>query len=731
MGNIKNILLPALIGLIINGSCSNSSPVPYSTWSVAGGGDPGGSHYSSLNQINMKNVRRLKVAWIYHTGDADTGSHSEIECNPIMVGNTLYFTSPKLKLIALNAITGHLKWSFDPARGKEKINFGLNFNRGVTYWSDGKDSRIFYTAGSFLFAIHANTGLPIRSFGNQGKIDLHNGLGRDVKNLFVVATSPGIIYKNLLILGTRVAETMDAAPGHIRAYDVRTGKQVWIFHTIPHPGEKEYNSWPNQSAWTYTGGANCWAGMTLDKKRGVVYIPTGSASFDFYGGLRPGKDLYANCVLAIQAATGKLIWYQQTVHHDLWDRDLPCAPVLVRIKHQGQWREAVAQVTKTGFLFLLDRQTGKPIFPVREVPVPHHSGLIGESPWPTQPEPLFPPPFVRQDFHRSEINPLVSDSSQKIVLKKWNTLQGRQLFYPPSLRGTLMLPGFDGGAEWGGPAYDPGTGIIYVNANDVPWVLTMIKVHPSHPSPFGLTISGKAIYQQHCMSCHGPHLKGNPGFPSLVKISTRFNAAQLEEIIEGGRGMMPGFPQIPVYEKKLLIAYLSGLPSKKTVHDFPLSDRDSTKEMAIPTLPYDMTGYNKWLTPEGYPAIRPPWGTLTAIDLNKGTIRWQVPLGDYAELDKNGKSPTGTENYGGAIITAGGLLFIAATRDAKFRAINPSNGKTVWETTLPASGFATPCTYMADGKQYIVIAAGGGKLGTPSSDTYIAFDLGNLKSDQK
>ncbi|MHB1920706.1 MAG: outer membrane protein assembly factor BamB family protein [Chitinophagaceae bacterium] len=724
MNQIKKIIFSGLLCLWVGCHPPIKAPAPYSSWTVAGGGDLGASHYSSLDQININNVRHLKVAWIYHCGDADTGSLSQIECNPIMIGKTLYFTSPKLKLIALNARTGQLKWSFDPAREKDKINFGLNFNRGVTYWSCGKDQRIFYTAGSYLFAIDAQTGLPIKNFGTQGKVDLHDGLDRDVKNLFVVATSPGIIYKNLLILGTRVAESMDAAPGHIRAYDVRTGKRVWIFHTIPHPGEPGYSTWQNKSAWKYTGGANCWAGMSLDKKRGMVFIPTGSASFDFYGGLRKGQDLFANCLLALNAATGQLIWYYQTIHHDLWDRDLPCPPTLVRVKFQGKWRDAVAQVTKTGFLFLLDRESGMPIFPVHEEPVPHQSGLIGESPWPTQPVPDFPPSYVRQRFQKSAINPFVPARSQKMVLKKWESLQGRQLFDPPSLQGTLMLPGFDGGAEWGGPAYDPTSGMLYVNANDVPWVLTMVRVQQVHPLAHRLLISGQAVYQQHCMACHGQRLQGNPGFPSLVHIASKLTTTQMEGIIAKGRGMMPGFSQIPADQKQELLAFLKGLPSEISVPDSLSLSSDHPEEVTIPTLPYGMTGYHKWVTPEGYPAIRPPWGTLTAINLNRGTISWQVPLGDYPELDTTGKNPTGTENYGGAIITAGKLLFIAATRDAKFRAIDPSDGRTVWETSLPACGFATPCTYMDGGKQYIVVTAGGGKLGTPSSDTYIAFDLG-------
>ncbi len=344
-------------------------------------GDKSVSHYSALHQIDTTNVQQLKVAWIYHTGDADTKTHSQIECNPIIVDGILYGTSPRLKLFALDATTGKSKWVFDPFSDTPKSEVQVAASRGVTYWSGKDSSRIFFTAGSYLYAVDAITGKLIPSFGDHGKVDLHDGLDRNVNDLFVTSTSPGIIYKDLLILGTRVAEGGDAAPGHIRAYDVHTGKRKWIFHTIPHPGEYGYDTWENKDAWKYIGGANCWAGMSLDEKRGVVYIPTGSATFDFYGGLRKGKDLFTDCILALDAATGKYIWHYQTVHHDLWDKDLPAPPNLVTINRNGKKIDAIAQVTKTGFVFVLDRDNGKPLFPIDEMKVPDSSTLIGEQPW--------------------------------------------------------------------------------------------------------------------------------------------------------------------------------------------------------------------------------------------------------------------------------------------------------------------------------------------------------------
>lgn len=687
-------------------------------------GDKSVSHYSSLNQIDTGNVQRLKVAWIYHTGDADTLRHSQIQCNPIVVNGVLYGTSPRLKLFALNAATGKPEWVFDPFSDTSKTKVQINANRGVTYWCDGNDERIFYAAGSFLYAINAKDGKPVSAFGDKGKIDLHDGLDRDVKDLYVASTSPGIIYKDLLIVGTRGAEGGDAAPGHIRAYDVHTGKRKWIFHTIPHPGEYGYNTWQNKDAWKFTGGANCWAGMSLDEKRGIVYIPTGSATFDFYGGLRKGKNLFADCILALNAATGKLIWYYQTIHHDLWDRDPPAPPNLVTVKHNGKSIDAVAQVTKTGFVFILNRDNGKPLFPVHEVSVPDSSTLVGEQPWPTQPVPEWPKPFVKQSFTEADINDLVPGSSQSVVRTELARLQTGNMFLPPSEKGTVIFPGFDGGAEWGGAAYDPATHFLFVNANQVPWTLHMVKVNAEDKVPVEtIAEHGKRIYIDHCMACHGTHREGSGDYPSLQHIDRKYSEDQVLQIINNGRRMMPAFRQIPDKDKKALLSFLLDL--KEGEMPFTPSDNKEviTENNDSTFIPYTMTGYNKFRTPEGYPANKPPWGTLTAINLNSGKQVWQIPLGEYPELTKKGIPITGTENYGGPVVTAGGLLFIAATPDGKFRAFNKATGELLWKTSLPAAGFATPSTYSVNGKQYIVIACGGGKLGSPSGDAYVAFTL--------
>ncbi len=717
----KIIFLNLLIPPFLWGCKSHNN---YETWSSYLG-DKSVSHYSSLTQIDTNNVQQLKVSWIYHTGDANLLTHSQIECNPIIVEGVLYGTSPQLKLFALDAITGKPKWVFDPFADTSKTKVEVNVNRGVTYWADGSDKRIFFTAGSYLYSVDAENGKLISSFGNAGRVDLHDGLDRDVKDLYIVSTSPGIIYKDLLMLGTRVAEGGDAAPGDIRAYDVHTGKRKWIFHTIPHPGEFGYDTWENKDAWKYIGGANCWAGMSLDEKRGVVYIATGSATFDFYGGLRKGKDLFSDCVLALDAATGKYIWHYQTVHHDLWDKDLPAPPNLVTINRNGKKIDAVAQITKTGFVFILDRDNGKPLFPIHEMPVPDSSTLIGEQAWPTQPVPELPKPYASQTFTEADINPFVPVSSQQVVKEKLAQVQTGNIFIPPSENSTLILPGFDGGAEWGGAAYDPGIGFLYINANQVPWTLTMVKAGAADEIPNEtMAEHGKAVYVNNCMACHGTNREGNGSYPSLQHIGQKYTATQILGIVNTGRRMMPSFRQVPDNDKKALLTFILDLKKEGKT---PFTDTDNkeviSKTEKSPFVPYNMTGYNKFRTPEGYPASKPPWGTLTAINLNTGETMWQNPLGEYSELMKKGIPITGTENYGGAVVTSGGLLFIAATLDGKFRAFDKRSGRLLWEIELPAAGFATPSTYEVNGKQYVVVACGGGALDTPSGDTYVAFSL--------
>jgi quinoprotein glucose dehydrogenase len=689
------------------------------------GGDKGTTRYSPLAQVDTSNVRQLQIAWVYQSGDADTVHHSQIQCNPLIIDTFLYGTSPKMKLFALNAATGKELWVFDPydsstaQGGMNDLHFILNNCRGISYWTNGKsDRRIFYTVGSHVYAIDATTGKPIAGFGENGKIDLHEGLGRDIGDLFITATSPGMVYQDMLIMGSRVDEGALAAPGHIRAYDVRTGEQRWIFHTIPHPGEAGYETWEDTAAYKHIGGANNWSGMSLDEKRGILFVPTGSASWDFYGGKRLGDNLYADCLLALDAATGKRIWHFQQVHHDVWDRDLPTPPALVTVTRNGKEIDAVAQPSKTGFVFLFNRETGEPIFPIEEKPVPTDTELTNERLSPTQPIPVLPKPFVRQSFPESELNNLVPEEEYKDIKARWSSYRKDHMYAPPAKQGTIIFPGYDGGAEWGGPAFDPNTGLLYVNANEMAWVLTMVELKEQPRQKENWLAAGMRLYNKYCMSCHGANGEGAGNYPSLNDVQKKYNEQQFQELLVSGRRMMPAFQHMHQQERDALAAYVLDL---RQHHNRAFVDT-FTRVNDYTKMPYTTTGYNKFLTKSGYPAVRPPWGTLNAINLNTGEIEWKIPLGEYPEFKEKGII-TGTENYGGPVVTAGGLVFIAATRDGKIRAFNKRTGDLLWEAILPAPGFATPSVYSVNGRQYIVIACGGGKLGTKSGDSYVAFAL--------
>ena len=675
--------------------------------------DKSGSKYSSLTQINRSNVHKLKLAWTFRTADMRARPATTIECNPLVVRGVMYITSPGLKAVALHAATGEKIWEFDPFAGKG----GRGVNRGVTYWAQDTDERIFLVAGTFLYAINAKTGRSIDSFGQHGQIDLREELDRDVFFLPVSATTPGIIYQDLLILGSIVGEGPDpAAPGHIRAFDVRTGQRRWIFHTIPHPGEPGYETWP-PDAWKTIGGANCWGGFTLDVDRGLVFGGTGSPSYDHYGGNRPGANLYANCVLALQATTGKLKWHFQTVHHDLWDYDLPCPPNLVSVLRDGRRIDAVAQVTKTGMVFVLDRDTGHPLFPMEERPVPA-SELPGEKTWPTQPFPLKPPPYAQQRFTTNEITDL-SPAAHSAVAAKLSGMKTGDVFIPPGLRASVTLPQFNGGTDWGGAAYDPETHTLYVNSsNEAEW----ISMLPSTPkAEISRSDLGEMLYGAICSNCHGIGNPRNPASPSLASLKAvrmRLSRADALKLLETGRGQMPSFASLSETERDAVIAFLYEERSEQKIR---IKDLNLSFAQEIP---YVATGHNIFRDPDGYPANRRPWGTINAIDLNEGTIKWQTPLGTYPELEKKGLPPTGTFNMGGPIATAGGIIFIGGAMDERFHAYDKQSGKLLWEFQMDAGGYATPSTYEIDGKQYVVIAAGGGgKPETKAGNAFYCFAL--------
>lgn len=678
-------------------------------------GDTRGSHYSTLTQITPANVTQLEPAWTFRTGDAEANNRSQIQCNPLVVDGVLYGTSPQLKLFALDAATGRELWRFDPF-GAGPVAGGRGVNRGLVWWQEGDERRLLFGAGQFLYAVDPGTGRLIASFGDGGRVDLLEGLDRETRGLYLAANTPGAVFRDLLIISMRVGEgPAPAAPGHIRAYDVRTGKRRWIFHTIPHPGEKGHETWP-PDAWQKIGGANCWAGLVVDHERGLAFVPTGSAAFDFWGGDRAGDNLYANCLLALDAATGERKWHFQFVHHDLWDRDPPAAPVLCEVVREGKKIAAVVQITKSGHVWAFNRETGESLFPWREEPVPV-SSLEGEKTAPTQPVPLKPAPFARQHFTEAEITTRTPAAHAAVLAQLHAFKPHEPPFDPPSERGSIILPGLDGGAEWGGAAVDP-RGVLYVNSNEMAWVLTMVRTKRSE----GETGGAPGLYRQLCLSCHGAKGEGNTAqtIPSFGNLASKYKTADVAALLLASRGVMPSFGFLRPDQREDLAAYVLAENFNPPAANGALEK--SADAVQPPTL-YTLNGYKRFLDPDGFPALRPPWGTLNALDLNTGEYLWQKPLGESRDPNGPGLLPTGAENYGGPIVTAGGVLFIAATKDEKFRAFDSRTGTLLWETTLPAGGYATPSTYSVGGRQFVVIACGGGKMGTKSGDAYVAFAL--------
>lgn len=672
-------------------------------------GDKAASHYSTLDHITPENVAQLEVAWMFNAGDARPGA-TQIQCNPLVIDGVLYGTTPQSKLFALDAATGRELWRFEPLEPN-----GLN--RGLATWEGEGGRRILFGNGHWLHAIDAATGRLIETFGEGGRVDLMKGFDRDVTGLAIQANTPGVVFRNLIIMGMRVGEgPAPAAPGDIRAYDVRTGEIVWQFHTIPRPGELGYETWP-PDAWQRVGGANVWTGMTLDEERGLVFCPVGSAAFDFWGGDRHGDNLFANSLLALDASTGKRVWHYQFVRHDIWDRDPPSPPTLLTVRRDGREIPAVSQTTKSGHVFVFHRETGESLFPIGEIAVPS-SDLAGELTAPTQRVPLKPAPFSRQLFSADEITNRTPEA-HRAVLERFARLRPHTAFAPPSREGTIILPGYDGGAEWGGSAVDP-NGVLYVNANEMAWILTMIETG-------GALTRGEQVFLQNCAGCHGADRNGNPAanIPSLLDVAKRLTPEQALEVVAKGRGVMPPWGFLGEETRQSVVDYLFGIEGQRK--EAPAAPPEWVTWMPDrqkgSTPPYTHTGYNRFLDPEGYPAVKPPWGTLNAIDLNTGDYLWTVPLGELPELTARGIPPTGTENYGGPLVTASGLLFIGATKDENFRAFDAKTGRELWRTKLPAGGYATPATYSVNGRQYVVIACGGGKMGTPSGDAYVAFAL--------
>lgn len=667
-------------------------------------GDKARTLHSPLRQINRSNVAQLEVAWTY-----DTGEKGEYQANNLIVGGVLYTATPSRRVIALDAATGHERWSWDPAT--TRAGRGARRQRGLVFWQNaqGGEQRLFTASGNYLFALDPATGMIIKSFGEDGLV--HLGIGLDDADVPKVGlNTPGVTYQDMLIIGGF------GGPGAVRALDVRTGKLRWIFHLIPRPGEVGYDTWPPDAYKTATG-AMPWPGQALDEARGIVYVATKTAGPDFYGAERHGDNLFANSLVALDARTGRRLWHYQLVHHDLLDRDLPCAPVLLTVTHEGRRIDAVAQGTKQGLLFVFDRVTGEPLWPIEESPVPA-SELRGEKASPTQPFPTKPAPLVRLHYTEADAS-TISPAAAEQTLARIRVSPNFGPFPAPSLKETIMFPGFDGGMEWGGAAVDP-QGVYYVNVNEMPWILQMVETRRADGSRLP---RGERDYLVNCAACHGIDRKGMPaaGFPSLIDIEKRRSLDEIRKITKEGFGRMPAFDRIPESQRDAILAYVLGDASNAGGRPDEVERESMGSSRAVP--PYAFGGFRRWLDNEGYPAVKPPWGTLAAVDLNSGEIKWQVPLGEYRELTDRGIPPTGTENYGGPVVTAGGLIFIAATADETIRAFDKDTGKVLWSARLPFGGNATPSVYMAEGRQFVVISAGGAKSGRPAGGSLVAFAL--------
>lgn len=689
--NWQSVYLLTAFSACFAASCATNE-IDYTNWSAAGG-NYGQTRYSGLQQINKENVHQLQQAWVYHSGNPA----GNIQCNPLAVDGRVYITTPEQHLVALDGANGYELWRFRPERGAEKFS---NVNRGFAYYKSGNEQILFYGSGTYLQAVDAIKGISVTSFGDAGRVNLSEGLLKPAEQMSMQLLAAPVIYDDLVIVGG----TSWSAGANVLAYDVKTGQRKWLFHTIPHPGEDGYETWGDTSYYRTGAGANVWGGLVVDPALGMVYFSTGQPKGDFYRPNNAGNQLYGNSIVAVDAATGKRKWHYQTIHKDLWDLDLPCAPILVNLNRNGKKVAAVAQLSKTGNVFLFNRETGELLSAVEERPVPA-SALAGETAAPTQPYVSWPESYTRQVVAEEDIFGL--DSLRYKKAKAVFDQSETGWFLPPSTKG-LLYYGIHGGSEWGGGAYDNGSNTLYLNANEIAWHIQMVETGKQE----GRLHPGRSVFlNRNCSNCHGMDLMGRDNTPALTSLATRYNAIKLKELIRQGKGAMPAFAHLENEELQALADYLLQLQSQA--------------ELAVQQEPaYQSLGYNKFVDEQGYPSTRPPWGTLNALDLGTGKIKWKIPLGEYAELTAQGLPITGTENFGGAMVTAGGLVFIAATRDAKFRAFDKDNGKLLWETTLPFGGYSSPATYMINNKQYIVLpATGGGKLGTPTGDTYVAFAL--------
>lgn len=663
--------------------------------------------YSPLKEINKSNVQNLEVAWQFGippaTGAAagGRGFGGGGQSNPIIIDGAMYSILNR-KVYAVNSTTGQQIWEFDPSTNGLT---GAIAMRGVSYWEKGSDKRILTTVGPNLIAINAKTGELIKTFGVDGKVDMRIGLipGVDPTTIRdVTASSPGVVCNDLIIMGSRVDENYGASPGHIRAYNTVTGKLTWTFHTIPHPGEYGYETWP-KDAWKEFGGVNDWAGLSADKKRNMVFIATGGASYDFYGVDRAGSNLFAQSVVALDAKTGKRKWHFQLIHHDLWDWDLTSPPNLITITKNGKKIDAVVQLSKSGFVFVLDRVTGKSLFPIKETKVPK-SDIPGEKTWPTQPIPVLPKPFSRQVLTEADISNF-SQAAHDSSVRMFRKLRYEGIFTPPSVKGTFHSPGSLGGADWGGGAFDPRTNIIYIKTNEAPEIIRMQKIENravTNQTDFEI---GKTIYTNNCVGCHGESKGGDEfNYPSLINIQKRMTDEQIIAKIKVGGGKMPGYAAAIAGKEAAILAYVTGTDNKTYV---TAQSGNAPAPPAQKVKYTNVVAYRAISDMNRKPFITPPWGTLAAINLATGKYLFQVPAGNDAALQKPGEPETGLVSNPGAVATAGGIVFLGTGPDKTLRAFDSKTGKVIWKTTLPGAPGSTPSVYQGtDGREYVAVTIG-------------------------
>ncbi len=701
---LSAVLAPALLlpALLLAGCAREAPPAaPFTEWRVTGG-DPGITHYAAHTQITPENVAGLKPVWTHRSG-----SPANVQCNPIIIDGTLYFTTGLQELVALDAATGEERWRYRPTFDRiERPEFN-HVNRGLAYRREGRmGGTLYYVSGGLLNAVDAGSGKPALAFGDSGRVDLNAGHHLPASRMGLTSSASPVVFEDLVIVGS----SSWAASGNVSAYDAHTGARRWKFNTIPGPGEEGYETFADTSFWRTGAGINVWGGLSVDEANGLVFFGTGQPKADFYRPGNAGAHLYGNSVVALHAATGKRAWHYQVIHHDLWDMDVPAAPVLSELTVNGAPTPVAIQITKTGNTFIFNRLTGALLSKVEERPVPA-SKLYGETSYPTQPFVTWPEPFSKQEATLEDATSRTPAARADALARLKRADLSR--FAPPSERG-LIYYGLHGGGEWGGPAYDPVRQILYVNANEIAWDIRMVNVNDPARRAGRAVHPGEQVYMARgCVSCHGAGREGMENIPALTDLRARYEPLSLGRVITKGQGAMPGFPSINNQELQELTGFLLGEASA------------ATAAASGPLAPaYAVQGYNRFVDADGYPATAPPWGTLTALDLKTGKIVWRRPLGVYPELEQAGLAPTGTENFGGPLLTAGGVLFIGATRDERFRAFEAATGKLLWEYQLPFGGYATPATYVLDGKQYVVIAAtGGGKLGTPVGDAMVAFAL--------